>query len=232
MTMAMNGPVNTQTYYLSNCDSDGKELHRFYTKTSVIDYSGYIGSELSLDFVWARWSVSSDGLLYAAPERNNYKIDVRQPDGTLVRVIEREYKNYKRNADEMELVRRFVEAVHKNHPVQPTSYQVEEIDSDISSLRVNPNGELWVSTSQGTRNQPEGVCATYDVFTKEGVFDRQVSLFGDFEPNQDLIQFLGKDRCLVIVGAGEGYLSSMGVAGGEEGEEEVPLIEAICYQIK
>jgi hypothetical protein len=232
MTMSMNGPVSTQNLYLSSCDVTGKELNRFYAKASTIDYSGYNGDELALDFAWSRWDIGPDGSLYCAPDRNSYRVEVHNPDGTLVRVIERAYESYERNDKDTELVGRFVEAVYNNYPVKPLAYNIEKLDADITSMRVNPNGELWIMNSHGGRNQADGIAVSYDIFDKEGNFDRQVSLVGDFDPNRDLIQFIGKDKCLVVVGAGEGYLNSMGVAGGDGGEEEAPLIEAICYQLK
>jgi hypothetical protein len=232
LSMRVDGPVNTQSYYMSLCDASGVEKHRFFSKEHPINYAEHIGDEMGLDFVWARWDLGPDGRLYAAPHRDRYQIQILDPDGTLVRVIEREYESYSRTGDEKELVRRYVEAIHRNHPVPPIECRVEDTEPDIAGLRAAPNGELWVTTSRGTRNLPEGIGLLIDVFEPEGRFVRQVAVHGEFDPDRDLLRFLGEDRFLVVIGAGEGYLNSMGVGSGEDGEaEEIPPIEVICYEI-
>ncbi len=227
MLMALENQINTQRYYLSRCDNDGRELHRFFSKEYAINYADFVGDEIGLDFVWGRWALDDAGRLYAAPDRDEYKIQVIDPDGTTIRIIEREYETYVRTDEEKELTRLYVEATFRNHPVPPRECTVEETEPSIARLQTMPDGELWVMTSRGTRNLPDGIGMIYDAFDREGRFVRQVAVHGSFDTDRDLVRWLGDGRFVVIAGAGEGYLNAMGVSSGEE----VPPVEVICYRI-
>jgi hypothetical protein len=239
MTMNFVNNINGQTYYLSFCNPQCVELHRCFTKEASVDFAGFTGSEMALDFAWSRWALGPDGNLYTAPERNGYRIHVIDPAGKLVRVIEREYEPYRRSAQEMALAQRYVEAVYHNYPVPPQSCTVEELDADIGGLYVTDRGELWVMPGRGMRDLPAGVAVQYDVFDHEGQFVRQAAVRGNFNADRDLVRILRDDRILVVLGAGEGYLNSMGVgegpAGGSAGggvPAETPPIEAVLYALK
>ena len=231
-TMSMAGALNTQTYYLSACNPAGVEQHRFFEKECTINYADFTAEESAIDFVWARWDLGPDGLLYAAPDRNEYAIQVLSPDGELLRVIEREFESYKRSSEERELARRYVEAYARNHPVPPNQCNALELDADIGGLFVSPTGELWVTHSRSGRDLPEGAAARMDVFDREGRFIRQAVLFGDYDPMRDTLQMVGSNRFLVIVGAGAGYLNMMGVSAEGTEQEEAPVTEVICYSFE
>jgi len=241
MTMNFANNINAQTYYLSFCTPEARELHRCFSKESAINFANFEGSELELDFAWSRWALGPDGNLYAAPERNGYRIHVIDPAGRLLRVIERQYEPYRRSAQDMALARRFVEAVYRNYPVPASSCKIEELDADISAIHVTEQGEVWVTPGRGMRDLPAGIALQVDVFDREGQFVRQVALRGAFDADRDLVRLLRDDRLLVVVGAGEGYLNSMGVgesAGSERPDEgtspatEVPPIEAVLYALR
>ncbi|MFC1572106.1 hypothetical protein ACFL6M_00760 [Candidatus Eisenbacteria bacterium] len=189
-TMHMTGPQNTQTYYLSQCDDQGLEKHRHFSKDYTINYADFVADEIGIDFVWSRWDLGPDGFLYAAPHRNRYEIQVLDEAGKLLRVITREYTSYKRSADEKEQARLFVEAYNRNHPTPPRQCNVEDLEADITGLRVEDSGEIWVSTSRSFRDLPEGVALLFDVFDSKGEFVRQTAVHGDFDPTRDLVQFL------------------------------------------
>ena len=222
--------------YLSRCNIAGAEQHRFLAKTNSLSFAGYVGEESGLDFVWGRWDLGPQDRLYAAPDRNAYRIEILEPDGSLVRVIERDYESYTRTAEDRQLAMRYVKAVFQNYPRPPQEYTILDTDADIAGLRVTGSGEVWVTTSRSARDLPDGVGIIYDVFNPEGEYVRQAAVHGSFDPDRDLLRFLGEDRFMVVIGAGEGYLNSMGV-GSDEGEEteeaeDVPLIEAIYYEIR
>ncbi len=212
---------------------------RCFSKESVLDYANLVGDELALDFAWSRWALGPDGHLFVAPERNAYRIHELDPTGKLVGVIERAYEPYKRSASDKALAQRYVEAVYRNYQPPPTTFKVEDLEADLTALFISAKGELWTLPSRGTRGLPEGVAVLYDVFDREGQFVRQAAVHGDIDPDRDLVRILRDDRLLVVVGAGEGYLNSMGVGSGQEGQAdagtastEAPLIEAVLYAIE
>ena len=54
-------------------------------------------------------------------------------------------------------------------------WTISKTEPDIGDLRFGPDGNLWVGTSRGGFDQPEGVFYTWDVFDADGHFLEQVS---------------------------------------------------------
>ena len=186
-------------------------------------------------FYWAN-AVGPDGRVYAAPDRDAYRINVYAPDGTLERVIEREYTSRKRTAEDKKRIRNLFEGAFGQVPFE-VKVTISDIDSDINwlsrSLQVDAQGDLWVLSSRGIREQPAGILATYDVFTPDGTFDRQVQVACEGSGDRDGVFLLGDERLLVIRGYVDATASMLGGAPADEdedGDEAAPM-EIICYKI-
>jgi hypothetical protein len=181
-----------------------------------------------------RWAMGNDGRIYLALARNDYAIKVYKPDGTLDRVIEREYDSWQRTEKERTRVERMLEAQTRNIPF-PTETHVGDTEPDLTSLHVADDGSLWVQTSRGSREQPEGIMLTYDVFDPEGNFTEQVAVACEGDGVEDGLIFAGGDRVYLVTGLTEALimLQSGGASGGgEESEEgEAAPMEVICYRI-
>ena len=234
--MRIEGPMNTQRFFVARCDESGKQQHRFYEKDYAISYADFVIDEGGIDFVGGRMDIGPDGLLYAAPDPHAYAIEVRGPDGTLLRVIEREYQSYTRSAAEKRVARDFTEAWGRIHPIPPRDVVVEDVDDDIAGLWVTDSGEIWVSTSQGANNIPDDVVARFDVFDGAGEFVRQVDLRGDVNLDADVLQPVSAQRFVALAGAGASYLNKMGVQSeGTEGTEasaDEAIMEVVCYAVR
>ncbi len=236
--MSFGGPQGgmDQQFFLASCDEEGTELCRYEAKEYPIDYgnaSGWVLTESGIDFVWGgRMALGPDGRVYTAPERNRYAVFVRAPDGTLERVIEREYRSRQRIAEEKQETVLNLKAVGRNYPLPPREVAVEDTDPDIASLRVTPDGQLWVGNSHDNRDQPEGILATFDVFDPAGHYRNQVQIACPGDPEQDALLFPGRDLIVVITGATDAFRSMQGVSGEEsdQAEERAPM-EVICYRM-
>jgi len=222
--------------YLATVDDAGHIQPPLLERTVNWDFNHFVFDEdVNLpSFYWAL-AVGPDGRVYTAPERTEYAINVYAPDGTLEKVIRRDYESRRRTPEDMAWIRDLMEG---NFRQLPGGYElkISEFDSDLywlnRSLQVDEDGNLWALSSRGARENPAGVLATFDVFDPSGVFDRQVQVACDGDGNEDGVFLLGTHRVLVIKGYVDATATMFGgaPAEGEEGEEAAPM-QLICYRI-
>lgn len=222
-----------QTFYLSRCDEQGVELHRYLSKSYFINYGDFVLEEQGIDFVWSgRVTLGPDGRVYAAPERNRYAIHVYLPDGTLEHVIEREYKSRQRDEADKQQARLTLEAVGHNYPVPPRDVSVLEADADIQGLQVTADGELWVTSSRDVAELPDGMLSQFDVFDGQGHLLRKLQVRSAGDPLRDALYLLNASQAVVVTDALDAFRSMQGVSGGDDGDDgEVAPIEIVCYEI-
>ena len=90
--------------FLARFSEDGKELNRYAEHTIKMDFTNFDFHEREQYFAAPqRWALGPAGRVYLPPERDAYVINVYAPDGTLERVIEREFTTPKRTTERMEL---------------------------------------------------------------------------------------------------------------------------------
>ncbi|MBD3336658.1 MAG: hypothetical protein GF355_14190 [Candidatus Eisenbacteria bacterium] len=227
MSFGQQGTSN-QTFFLSRCDGEGRELQRYTSKEYEIDYNDFSLDELGMDFAWMRHTAGPDGVVYVAPKRNAYEIEVYDSEGNLLRVIHREYASLERDADLKKTAQQTMEAVGRNYPNPPQTVTIEETEPDIAGLTLLADGRLWVQTSRGTYEPPEDVLAVYDVFDSDGHFEKQVHLVAPGDASRDAVSVLDGGRVIVMSNALDAYLSQQGV---ESGGEEAGVLEVICYSM-
>jgi hypothetical protein len=183
-------------------------------------------------YFWAN-AVGPEGRVYAAPEREAYRINVYAPDGTLERVVEREYTSRKRTDEDMAWLRSLLEGAFSQVPFD-VELKLSDHDSDINwlsrGLQVDEQGRMWILPSRGNRDQPAGVLATFDVFDKGGVFDHQVQVMAPGDGTKDGVFLLGDDRVLVIKGYVDATATMFGGAPAGDEDEAEPM-ELICYRV-
>lgn len=74
--------------------------------------------------------------------------------------------------------------------------------------------------------------ATYDVFTPDGIFERQVPvLCPEGDPTEDGIFLIDEDRVLIVKEYISAVATMYGSTGAEEDDAEAKQMELICYQI-
>ena len=220
---------SVQDYFLSRCDDAGHETARLLAKRSTIDYSDFELSEMGMDFIWSRCATGPDGAVYAAPDRNAYRIEAwRSGETSPDPVFGREVAVPRRDAGQKDVARRILEGVGANYPVPPKRLVVEDTPTVIAGMWCTDDGLLWVMTSPGINTPPTGCWVVLDIFDGTGNFVRQVALPGDFDPQRDGLQVLRDGRVLVTVGALDAFLNQQAVAGADDQAEADPL-EVICY---
>jgi hypothetical protein len=227
------GGVSKETYFLDICDATAARQKVLLEKERVVDYSALHMDEMEMDFIWTRFAVSPDGTIYVAPRRNEYRIEVTSPEGTVERVITRPYRSLERDAEQKEIARQIHEAIAAYYPAPLQKLTIEDTAADVAALYAAPGGELWVQTSRGAAVDDEGVFCELDVFDPAGTFQRQLVLEGPGDASRDALYVLRDGRLIVVAGALDAFLTQQGV--GQEstgaGQETAPL-EVICYTLE
>ncbi len=232
------GTHQTAFFHLVTVDPEGHRTARFANASGSLDFAHFAFSEANFirDYMW-RMTLGPDGRTYVAPDRDRYAIRVYRPDGTLERVIERDYTSWKRTDYEMARLRGVMERMFADTPFEVT-YEVEETDPDIGSwrqpsLHVADDGTLWVLSSRGCREQPEGILQTFDVFSPEGHFTKQMAFACEGDGTYDGLFFVGNDRLVQVTRVADSMVTMVfqGVAPEIAEDEEAPPVMVRCLRM-
>ncbi len=231
-----NPGTEDRTYFVASFSTDGKELARYVETHNLRDFSSFVLSESKdTPALWWASEVGPDGRVYTVADRDQYAVSVFHADGTLERVIEREFGRRKRSAEEFERIRLLYESAIAGISI-PYTLEIDEYEAPISywhrALHVAEDGKLWVVSSRGIRGQAEGTMLTYDVFDPAGHFIKQVAVRCEGDGYNDALFFLGPDHVVLV----KGYLDALaaqfgrGTALSADGEEHA-MPEVVCYRI-
>ena len=226
------GPLSQQNFYLARCDSKGNQINRLFEKSNTIDYSDFRLTEAGLDFIRARVATGPDGKIYIGKERGDYAITVMTPDGTVDKVIKREFKAPARTERQKKIATQIIEAIAVNYRTPLQGSEIEDTEPAISSITVTDDNRLWVQPGVGDSALPDGTWAIFDVFDPQGIFEKQVALKGSFNRNRDSVTVLRDGRILVVTGALDAFLNQMGAVKSDESEPEVDPLEVICFKLE
>lgn len=225
----------TAVNFIATFGDDGAQLNLFHDTTSVRQFRGEDFSEKKEFFPHeGGWALGDDGRVYVAKERNSYEIEVYAPDGTLQRTIKRPYKSYKRTAEEKIIAEDSLMPWRRRNRSR-FNFVVEPTEQDIVRMRVTDQGQLWVLSSRGLRDQPQGVHSTWDVFDKTGQFQQTVAVKCEGVGLRDKIFFAGDDMIVLV----KQYADAMKAFRGQSREDEEAVeedievlpLEIICYRI-
>jgi hypothetical protein len=194
----------TQTSFLSRCNAQGERTVDFAVTVNDIVLADFVFDEARhLAPYWWAAGVAPGGRVYVAPDLDRYEIRVHAADGTLERVITREYEAWPRTRAEKEAFVAMVRAIYHGAPIEVQVAPRDDEPVILSmqrGLRVQPDGTLWVLTTRGVREPAPGAMATFDVFDPDGTFTHQVNVHGPWDGRSDGIFLLGDDRAVVVTG--------------------------------
>lgn len=219
--------------FIRSYAADGTLKHTVHNDPKKYEFANLDIDEAEQYFpAFRKWVLADDGRIFVAASRDEYRIDVYGPDGTLVQVIERDFEPWTRSDDERAYVDAILEAQLRQVPF-PVERSVSETDEVINSLALRPNGELWVLTSRGLRGPPDGIINVYDVFDAKGNYVRQVHLPIEGNGVQDGVLFVGDDRLMLVKGFTDALtsLQTQGAGPTLADDEEPAPMEVICYRL-
>lgn len=227
--------TQNRTMFLTTIGADGVVAPALLEKSTSWDFNNFVYDEVeALPSFWFANAVGPDGRIFAAPQRDAYRINVYAPDGTLEKIIERDYRSWPRTKAERDWFKTLFEGAFRMLPTAAT-LKLADTASDINwlnrGLQVDDGGNLWVLPSRGTREQPEGVVATFDVFDPAGRFDRQVQFVcPEGNGERDSLFLLDDERVLLIKGYLDASALMLGGVVEENGDQEAEPMELVCYR--
>lgn len=229
--------IRLRTNVLERYGPDGRVMARYAQNQALYDFADFRFLERDhLPVFWFAFDAAPDGRVFTAADPARYAVTVHAPDGTLVRVIEREYEPLERTDAEVRRVRNMILSAFNGAPFEPR-IEIERREAALAyfhrPIQRRDDGELWVLSGRGVRPGRPGVMAVFDVFDEAGTFVRQAALHADHDARDVGIFLAGNDRILVVLG----YLDSLaaqfgnGTAVAEEGHEpQAPGV--ICYGVE
>jgi hypothetical protein len=235
MKMTRGDNTRTADHFIATYNLDGSESVRYVDKTTVRDFGRLEISEKDEFFpLQGGWALGPDGRVYVGSARNEYRIDIYGPEGGLEKTITREYESCRRTSAETERARELMMPRRRRNR-NAINVVVEPTERDILSMRVDPEGQLWVLPSRGTRDQAEGIHSTWDVFDSSGSFVQQVAFACEGDGQKDALFFPGNGLAVLVREHTEAMFAFLG-RGAENPEEqdddaEARPMEVICYKI-
>jgi len=226
------GTAQRRTNFVAAFDDEGNETIRYFENEYFWDFTNFTFDEAGMNRIdFRKVAVGKDGRIYVAPERDAYQVNVYTADGTLERVIEREYIHRDRDDEEFDRVKTTMEAALAQIP--NVKIVPAKTEPDIGSLDFGTDGNLWVATSRSGIDQPEGILTTWDIFTPDGHFLKTVSAKIEGDGENDLIIWTPDGNAVLVTGFTEAMeaLQSNGATGDEEDEEEAEPMEIIYLKV-
>ncbi len=216
---------------LIGINKTGKQVATYFTQEDKRDFANLTFEEKKMRNNAVTWSAAGDGHVYASDNFDAYYIKVYKADGTLERVIEREYKSRVRSPEEIEENTPRV-MIRRGNQSQTPEVKASETDRDIQQIYPREDGTIWVLSSHGAFGAPEGAIATFDVFDQQGKFVRQVTLEGQGSYRRDGFHFV-KDRLYVVTGLRSARRAMFGGDSGsaDDSEEDDEPMGIICYDM-
>jgi hypothetical protein len=231
--IATEGPTaQSRTNFVAAFDGEGNETVRFFEYSYNWDFTNFTFDEASRNQVdFRKVAAGKDGRIYIAVERNAYKINVYTPDGSLERVIEREFTSRDRSDEDFNKLQTILEAQFRQVPNAKVT--AAKTEPDISGLVFGNDGNLWVTSSHSGFDQPEGILTTWDVFTPDGHFIKTVSAKCEGDGENDILIWTPEGNAVVVTGFTEAVLAlqSNGAGGDEEDDGEAAPMEVIYLKV-
>lgn len=218
-----------ETKYLKAFDAAGEELAQYHSTSNETRYGGMKFEEEKFADYQRRWALAGDGRVAAAIDFGAYAIHVWNPNGTLQRIIHREYESLRRSSAELARFQKMYDGFTRWNP--NSTFEISDIHMDVNQIFFRDDGSMWVMTSREIYDRAEGIMAEFDVFDRDGRFVREVRMKGEGNPEEDGFFFVG-DRLYIVTSQLTALMAQLGISGEEDdyGEEAEP-VSVICYQL-
>ncbi len=222
----------TRNSHLLRLATDGSTLTEYAAHGTFLDFqeAHFVEREMVAPFMEAH-TVGPDGRVYFTPERDAYRIDVLDPDGSPVHSISRTFENPRRDQQTIDRIDALFAEQDRALPFRIT-WEVESHDPAVSELIVTADNRLLVGHAASGRDLPDGVFTSYDVFDAQGHWLHEMHVRCEADPDHDGLIFLNDGRVLLVRGLQLARLTASG-NGGQVTEEEdgVWAMEIICCRL-
>lgn len=212
---------------LMRIDPSGRVIARLSESSETRDMAQLTVDERSTAPVV--WDVDAAGNVYLSDVFTEYTVRVLGPGGDVLRTLTRDYEPRRRSPEEMERNKPRMGMRGRGGPRRDLTGIASPTDRDVQALFARPDGSLWVLSSRGAFDVPDGVLATFDVFDASGRFTGQVALRGPGSLVDDGLYLVG-DRVYLTRGLRAAERAERGDGDEDEDEDAEPMSVA-CYRM-
>ncbi len=180
----------TSTTLLTGLDSQGMELGRFAEHVQKRELAKQVFDEKANSSELDTWALG-DEYVYTVPHRDQYLINVKNMNGTVVQVISRSFEPRKRSDEDKEEMTSSFNVVVNGRRMEFESH-ILDFDPALTNMYVAHDGRLFVENCyQKTTLLPAGVAGRFDIVSAEGELVEELTLeLPGFNPEQDRLAFL------------------------------------------
>ena len=177
-----------------------------------------------------RWALSPDGRVAAALDFDDYRITVWNADGSVERVIERpDYVPLQRTAEILKRFQKLYDSITRWNP--GSTFEVSPTHTAVTQLLFREDGSLWVLSGRGAYEPEADAMASFDVYDRQGRFQRRVHLQMPGDAVEDGLFFVG-GRLYVVTDLFSAVMANFG--GGDETDEaeiDPEPVTLIAYEL-
>ena len=231
------GMRQDNTTFLARFDVEGKEIHRYAEWSSGYDFTKPIQvDELATFHTYSEWDMDTQGRLFYTVEREEYLIQVDDPEGETLFQIRRDWPVHKRTNEEKEKAKSNY-SFGGNSNLPPISYDMADTDPAIYSLAIHDD-ELWVTSTDQRRDKPAGVARAVSVFDLEGQLIEERHFMVPVDLKEDILSYLPDGRVIRVKAFYSAHASASADLTVQQGEKrrtkedmgEEVILEVIVYQ--
>jgi hypothetical protein len=202
--------------FLQIISPDGELGTKFASWSNELDFSTLRFEEIDLDGFSRHWTVGTQNRVFAAQDWNSYAITVWNADGSIDRIIERDYKPKERDDERRSEVK---DRFQININGRNAEVLTEEYERCVNEIYPRPNGYIWVRNDRGALDPPDGILTWVDEFDAEGVYTRRIDFKMPGDIDRDAVGFTG-DRVFVTKGWADAARTLGPGRRGTQDEEE------------
>jgi hypothetical protein len=227
------------TMSMVGLDASGEVTHTYFSESSTQKRQGPgISISIDSDDYANAWVLMDGGFLAINDSGDEYKIEILDAQGELVRTITRDYEPLRRSDEELERLEREQRERAEESGGRIQGDEIDPLYGVILSMHVGPDGQLWVMTGRGRFGEGigENTLGTFDVFGPEGDFVRQVSIDVPFMGGSDEFEFLG-DRLYVYEESRNARQSmyagfGMEIITDQETDDDIDPLTIWCWKVR
>ena len=227
------------TMSMVGLDASGEVTHTYFSESSTQKRQGPgISISIDSDDYANAWVLMDGGFLAINESGDEYKIEILDAEGELVRTITRDYEPLRRSDEELERLEREQRERAEENGGRVQGDEIDPLYGVILSMHIGPDGQLWVMTGRGRFGEGigEDTLGTFDVFDPEGDFVRQVSIDVPFMGGSDEFEFLG-DRLYVYEESRDARQSmyagfGMEIMTDQETDDDIDPLTIWCWKIR
>ncbi len=141
---------------ISRFSDDGEQVQDFITGESVHIFQPQTHDERQPYFPYRRWDLTQNDQLVISTARDKYILEFLDLDGTVQRVVERDFKPYRRTEEDKEEIRDGTR-MYMNGVRQEMVFHLLDTEPVVSWLDARSDGTIIVGTCFSTTDLPDPV---------------------------------------------------------------------------